>query len=83
MEKRSKIKKHKKGKNTRYKSKFANKYSERIKSIRDSDAKAKEKRKKLNKKEKDIKKIEEMIKKHEMMKAYESMKDKKNIRNKK
>ena len=83
MEKRSKIKKHKKGKNTRYKSKFANKYSERIKSIRDSDAKAKEKRKKLNKKEKNIKKIEEMIKNHEMMKAYESMKDKKNIRNKK
>ena len=78
MIKSAKNKKSKKEKNTRYKSKFANKYSERIKSIQDSDKKTKENRKNLNRKEKNRQTIEEMKKqKKEILKAYENIKDKK------
>ena len=78
MKKNAKTKKDKKEKNARYKSKFANKYSERIKSIRESDEKAKENKKNLHRKEKNQQKIDEMKKqKREIMKAYENIKDKK------
>ena len=78
MKKNAKTKKDKKEKNTRYKSKFANKYSERIKSIRESDEKAKENKKSIHRKEKNQQKIDEMKKqKREIMKAYENIKYKK------
>ena len=63
----------------RSKSKFANKYSDRIKSIRESDEKAiKKKKANISRKEKNEKKIEEMKKrKEEILKAYEEIKEKK------
>ena len=64
---------------TRSKSKFANKYSERIKSIRESDEKEiKKKKANISRKEKNEKKIEEMKKKkEEILKAYGKIKENK------
>ena len=75
MKKNSKMKNNKK-ENVRYKSKFANKYSERIKSIKDSDEKAIKNRKDtLKRKEKNNKKIDEMKKqKEKIVNAYENIK---------
>ena len=77
MKKNAKNQKDKKEKGTKYKSKFANKYSERIKSIRESDEKAIKKRKaNQNRKEKNHKKMEEMQKqKEEIVKAYKNIKN--------
>ncbi|HCC04624.1 MAG TPA: hypothetical protein DEP51_07265, partial [Clostridiales bacterium] len=63
----------------RSKSKFANKYSDRIKSIRESDEKAiKKKKANISRKEKNEKKIEEMKKKkEEILKAYGKIKENK------
>ena len=76
MKKISKNKKEKKEKSPKYKSKFADKYSERIKSIRESDEKAIKKRKaNIKRNEKDRKRIEEMKKqKEEIENAYNNIK---------
>ena len=76
MKKNAKNKKDKKeNDNIRYKSKFANKYSERIKSIKESDEKAKSRKEKQKRKEKNHEKIDEMKKqKEKILNAYENIK---------